>query len=413
VIDSPDPYQSALDLPSVTEMLVQIRSGKVLTRFIARHVRPDLIRIEKSIKDLAAVVDEFYALFGGRHWIFHDHLDVERIRAIARLEVDQAELELIGLYKEPETLERLVRMLYRFPQLRARAHLLELARNDFQTGRYYATVLVLLAVMDGFVNDVEGEHRGLHTRAADELHAWDSVVGHHLGLTNAHRTFARSFSKTSDEEIHELYRNGIMHGNLLNFDNEVVATKAWNRLFAVADWATSRQKQSMPKDPEPTFRELAGRIRENEEVKRALAAWRPRVIREEDEGFIHEPLRALADDYLQAWRERNYGKMAGSLASLAKKGSLARTAGLVREEYEEFDLAEFSIHRLDFQAAATCEVEVALVLDGESRRAQMRWIRESADGEVAFPNQAGEWRLMVWGPLAMLHRAETADPVDE
>ncbi len=55
-----------------------------------------------------------------------------------------------------------------------------------------------------------------------------------------------------------------MHGNLVNFDNDIVASKAWNRLFAVADWAASRQKQSVPPKPEPTFREVLARIRENE-----------------------------------------------------------------------------------------------------------------------------------------------------
>jgi hypothetical protein len=52
----------------------------------------------------------------------------------------------------------------------------------------------------------------------------------------------KRFSKTSNEEVFELYRNGIVHGVLLNFNNAVVASKAWNRLFAVADWATSREK---------------------------------------------------------------------------------------------------------------------------------------------------------------------------
>jgi hypothetical protein len=33
---------------------------------------------------------------------------------------------------------------------------------------------------------------------------------------------------------------------VVSFDNDVVATKAWNYLFAVADWATSRQKQKVP-----------------------------------------------------------------------------------------------------------------------------------------------------------------------
>jgi hypothetical protein len=236
-----------LDLPTVAEMLEQIRGGKLLTRIIARRVRPDLLKVERDIRELAALVDRFYDLLGSRHWIFHENLNTEKIKGILNLPADQAERALIEIYKDPGTLDFMIRMLIRFSGLRARMRLIESAREDYASGRYYSTVLVLLAAMDGFVNDFEVMHRGLHTRAEEEMVAWDSIVGHHLGLTNAHRTFTKSFSKTSEEEVHELYRNGIMHGNLVNFNNDIVATKAWNRLFAVADWATSRQKQSKPR----------------------------------------------------------------------------------------------------------------------------------------------------------------------
>jgi hypothetical protein len=57
-------------------------------------------------------------------------------------------------------------------------------------------VLTLLSVMDGFVNDVDhGERRGLHARDADEMGAWDSVVGHHMGLTHAHLSFTKPFRR--------------------------------------------------------------------------------------------------------------------------------------------------------------------------------------------------------------------------
>ena len=68
-----------LDLPSVAEMLQQIKGAKLLTRVFARHLRSDIAKIEASIRDVAGVVDGFYALLGDRHWIFHDHLSVDRV----------------------------------------------------------------------------------------------------------------------------------------------------------------------------------------------------------------------------------------------------------------------------------------------------------------------------------------------
>lgn len=172
-------------------MLQLIRGAKLWTRMLARKQRPQLLRIERQLKQVVELVDSFYALLGPRHWIFHEHLSTEKVAAILRLPVDEAERGLIEIYKEPETLGFLIRMLGRFPELRARMDLIERARTDFAEGRYYSTVLVLITVMDGFVNDFEPKHRGLHTRSEDEMNAWDSIVGHHLGLANAHERSPR------------------------------------------------------------------------------------------------------------------------------------------------------------------------------------------------------------------------------
>lgn len=54
---------------------------------------------------------------------------------------------------------------------------------------------------------------------------------------------------------------------LPSFNNVVVATKAWNRLLAVADWAQSREKQAEPKEPEPTMGEVLEQMAETERLK--------------------------------------------------------------------------------------------------------------------------------------------------
>jgi hypothetical protein len=401
------PYQSALDLPSVAEMLELIRGAKALTRVIARDQRSKVLQVEAELKHLSRLIDGFYALLGDRNWIFHDRLNTDRIAALVGLTADEGERKLIDLYQDHETLEFLVGQLYRFPQLRDRRHLIERAQHDYREGRYYSVVLVLLAVMDGFVNDLDTQsRRGLHTRTAEEMAAWDSVVGHHLGLSNAHKTFGKGFYKASNEEVHELYRNGIMHGMLTNFDNDIVATKAWNRLFAVTDWATSLERQAVPPDPEPTWPELFRKIRENEEAKKALAEWQPRVVTEQESGFTHDPLYTLATDYLTAWLKKNYGRMAQLLSPLVREETERKTAGMVRENCQGFELTGFVVRRLDYEAPAVCEIDVELHLGNETKAARLRWIRTGEDGMAVTPNQPGEWRLISWGPWAMINNAK-------
>lgn len=298
-------------------MLAQIQGMKLLTRIIARDQRAYLKEIERQIRELTDIVDRFYSLLGPRHWIFHDHLNAEKVGALVGLDPDAAEQALIEIYQDPEALRLMIMPLNTLPGMHSRMHLIEKARIDYQEGRFYSTVLVLLTAMDGFVNELGAQRRrGLHARDADELHAWDSVVGHHLGLAHAHRTFTKSTSRTSTEPVLELQRNGIIHGTLLNYDNVVVATKAWNRLFAVADWATSIEKKNIEPEREPTWRDLFRQISKNQEAKKALDEWRPRALEADDPGFAGEEVCKRARTYLDAWKARNYGVMASLISPM-------------------------------------------------------------------------------------------------
>ena len=79
---TPSPYGSARDLPSYREMASQIEGGKLLTGFIAREQRSELLKVEQQLSHLAAVVDRFYERLGPRNWIFHESLAVSAVEAI-------------------------------------------------------------------------------------------------------------------------------------------------------------------------------------------------------------------------------------------------------------------------------------------------------------------------------------------
>jgi hypothetical protein len=287
--------------------------------------------------------------------------------------------------------------------------LVEKAAHDYKETRYYACVLVLLTVMDGFVNDLDpARRRGLHTREADELAAWDTVVGHHMGLTNAHKTFTKGTYKTSSDPLYELQRHGIIHGMLVEYDNVIVATKAWNRLFAVADWATSLERRARPAEPESTWGQIFKQINKNEAAKKALAEWRPRKLTPADADFAHEEVCIRAKQYLDAWKRNNYGAMAALISPKLGEETPNATARVVRQEFELWSLDDYAIRAADFEAAAVCELDVDLVIEGEVRHGRMRWIREDADGVAAMPNESGAWYLYLWGPWAMLNQGDAA-----
>jgi hypothetical protein len=396
-------------------MLRQLESLGLLTRVISHEQRPEIERLQNQLNELLNTVDGFYSVLGPRNWVFHESLSLGLAKKIAAKPADQAESHLIAHYEDPDELRSMINRVQNHPFMRPRLRQIEKAKRDFEQERYYSTVLLLLAVMDGFVNDMDpGRRRGLNARDADEMVAWDSVVGHHMGLTNAHQTFTKGFYKTSDDEVFELYRNGIMHGTLTNFDNEIVASKAWNRLFAVADWAKSREREEQPVEPEPSLGDLMRQMQETETVKKATAAWKPSKVHRDDPGLTKHPIFKAAQEFLEAWKTKNYGAMAGLLATnaLSYDDSRGKAAGNVRGEYELMPLDDFEIVELDFQAAVICEVEAKLTCQGETKQAWLRWIREDGKGGPALLDADGSWRVMSWGPGAFFNH-RVADEVDD
>ena len=259
--------------------------------------------------------------------------------------------------------------------------LIEYAEKDYQEGRFYSTVQTLLSVMDGFVNDVEPEaRRGLHARNADDMTAWDSVVGHHLGLKHAHATFTKTFHKVSTIEVHQLYRNGIVHGMLVNYDNEVVASKAWNRLFAVTDWAESRKRAKAPPKERPslraTLREHSAHRRKHRLIMESLDGWEPTAATSGDAAFQDDPVISVSREFLDAWRARNFGGMARLLSPLMAEDTVSKTAGDLRQDYSDRRLDSYDLFTVAHTAPAVATVRARLlVADNSSSEAELDALR--------------------------------------
>jgi hypothetical protein len=399
-----EPYGSCLDLPSVATMLEEIQRAKVLTLLIGRKHRAAIKELEVQVRDLCEVADRFCDLLGPRNWIFHDRLSVSQVRGLLDLPAEDAERGLIEIYKNPDSLRLLIMPLNHFAALRKRMHLIEKAKADYAAGRYDSTALYLLPVMDGFVQELDPAGGGLHTRKAEELVAWDSVIGHHRGLTSAHRAFTKSVKKTVDEEVYELHRHGILHGTIIHFNNDVVATKAWNRLFAVADWAVSKERQAIPPKPEKTLwqvlTESAATMEKTRRAKEAMGEWSPSRLEEDEDGFGDDDVYKVSIEYLSAWQAGNYGAMAALIPR--DDDTPGRRAGEVREVCEEYTLNGFRMRTLKHEAPAICMVEVDLTLTDGVHPAWLRWVRENEDRLPAAPNESADWRLYSWGPMAML-----------
>ncbi|WP_435192098.1 hypothetical protein [Streptomyces sp. bgisy126] len=405
-------YASARDLPSFLELDRQL---KVL-RLLGKTGRERAASIKIQMRELADTVDAFYQLLGDKHWIFHGQMSLIAIRDVldtADGDADRAEQLLIEYYHDPERLELMLLPLRKLPAMRRRFDLVDKARQDYFDGRFYSTIHVLLSVMDGFVNEFETIRRGLHARKPEELRAWDSVVGHHLGLAHAHKTFTKGRTATQEEPVFELYRNGIVHGSILNYDNITVATKAFNRLLAVADWAVAREKEQRHQAEEPVtwssvgrqFKQALNAISVQAAVDRADKQWKPTEYRPGNEEFTNHPLYQRTHELLTYWKRRNYGSLTDLMTHDLhnKHGKSVRSE--IRRAFEPFSLDDFEIRAVHQDRAAAGTVLAVLAHSGGERvSAELRWVRENAQAHPSPEPMPGQWRL-VFQPHVFLGRA--------
>ena len=211
---------------------------------------------------------------------------------------------------------------------RPRMTLAQKALTDYREGRYRACVLVVLALMDGMVNELflkaKGKRQGLSAEGVN-LEAWNSVSAHSKGLGKVVPILMKGRNKTVTQQIDMPYRHGIMHGMDLGYDNKIVAAKTWATLFSLRDWAIKVEKgateASSPEKP-LNIADLVRQIKKNQEDQHLLQKWKPRDIKPgrdipvsgKSENYEEGSPEKLLAEFLGYWQDGNYGFMAKKIS---------------------------------------------------------------------------------------------------
>ena len=402
------PYRSANDLPSFVEMRQQLLGFKALTFVFMREKRSEIAELEARIRQMADLVDAFYDRLGERHWVFNDWMDLTGIEKLLddAPSADEAERQLIQIYQSAEAGERHLLRLRGVPGIRERHHMVVRAREDYDAGRFDACTLLLIAIMDGFVNDFEASRRqGLAARDADEMLAWDSVAGHELGLTNALKPFLKTIKKRIDEEVFEVHRHGIVHGSVVNFNNVVVATKAWNLLFAVVDWsvATTKRAAEESKPPAPTLKDTFKSIAEYGRRKRAREEFTPWTVDRGSDEFDGDEVLGLTRLFIGAWQKGQWARLVPLMPlQLIGEKSRGEAAEYAKSWFEMHDVSDVDIERIDYTQSSVAEAKGRATIDGTTANFRLRWVRYDEDGNLALNAEPGKWHLAVVAPQTYL-----------
>ncbi len=396
--DNPVPYGSAHDLPSVIEMRKMLAGMKLLTRIVARDQRQQLLDIERELNSTLDAADHFYRVLGPRHWIFTDHLPLDAVKELlaSNPNPDAAEAGLIEIIAERICSPYWQLGLTTHDDMRARRINLERAQQHYVLQQWDSCALVLVTVMDGFVNDVEkSSRRGLHAREPDEMVAWNSLSGHHQGLTSVMQVFLKSFKRRVDDEVFELYRHGVVHGTVVNYNNKVVATKAWNMMAAVVDWAAAKDKESAPPEPKPSIRSTFALITDYAQSQRYREKFEPSTVAATDPSFASLECVESAEHFLRSWQAKRWALVGAALPS---DGTThvppGRRAVEAKRIYEFTRLVAYEITRVAYPQPSVAIIHGTATIGDVAGPMEIRWFHENAVGRLATPPEVdAKWVL--------------------
>lgn len=415
-----------IDNPSSKKLLDPIKGMNqliTLQKFLPNifHFLPNLDQhtdeleaLEEQVNDLLYLPDRFNNLFAEHGWIASESMNVEIMKSAIALAdkqgISDAEIFLAEYYHETNTLDFLFLRIRWYEVFSKRIRLLDLAREDYDAKRYHACIPLLLALIDGIVNDLS-RHVGLFAENSD-LTVWDSIAGHETGLQYISGIFKQPRKKTNEETITIPFRNGILHGRELAFDNPIVAAKCWATLLSVRDWIDSVKKEkARPVDEkEKSFsevlHELAGHQQRKQRFEKLFEEWQPRnadtiynlpIKSDFTDDLIEGSPEATIFQFMLDWKYKRYAKLVPVLygASVDVKRKVLQT----KQDYEKIRPLLFAIISIEDQAPAISNIGIDLTYeyDGNeyNKKIIIRAVYEDSERHPLIRSEpGGTWNII-------------------
>lgn len=389
----------------------------------------NLSQIENLIEKFK-FLDEFNAIYQQKGWIATESMNFEMtIKAvnIAKEEsIEKGEEFLVDYYSShlKESLSRL-----NYPEdLRKREHLINWAYNDYIEERYYSCIFLLLSIMDGFVADFNiAEGKGLFDANDENLYSWDSIAVHKTGLIKIRKLLYQNRGETVEDEIFLPYRNGIMHGRDLNFNNKMNATKLWATLYALKDGAIilKNNGKNPPKEEETlSLYDLSDKIlkhqEESKKLQEELDKWENRNLTVNKDFPEFGPANEYEDgsperelvNFFDYWKTGNFGYIQKmeyyNDFEEIKEGK--RIHELKTEVFSNKKLKSFKILKIDDESIITAIIKTELKIEINSEE-----IKKNLNFRFIYTNEKnkpiavrtlnnGKWKISTFNDIERLSK---------
>ncbi|WP_341280216.1 hypothetical protein [Paenibacillus sp. FSL H8-0537] len=359
----------------------------------------------KQTKELVSIPDRFNNFFADQGWIMYSMMSLEVAReAVLKAESGdfQGAQEIILRYYDVKTVGLQLRSLNAIKAFKPRMDLALKGLNDYEEKRYHACIPVILALTDGLVNELHEDHKGF-SAGTTQLEAWDSIAAHSQGLGKLVRILRKGRRKTTTEKINLPYRNGILHGTDLGYDNEIVAAKTWAVLFAVGEWAAKveRGETKAPEEkPKESITEILTKAHATEQFKREISEWKPRnIIPMNPESFVLGSPEYALNEFLSFWIGKNYGGMTNILPHKIIDTKAAPSK--IRKHFKDKLLKSFEFVSIVDIALSNTTLEVLLQIEEDGRQSEkiskFVMIMEDTEGRPVGRTQVNsKWVSHTW-----------------
>ncbi len=404
------------NLESLNKLKNNVDAMQFFTLFMNKEQKKQYTKIKTDLEHMLAQIELFDSIMPPRGWCFYDSFSITLMESVNQnyLEfgIDKAEEVLINYYKN-DVKDSIKRVINGNHEFQIREKLLLNAFDDHFNGRYYASVPLFLIIIDGAVNDFT-QSKGFFAEGTD-VSAWDCVVGCSKGLTTIKSMYVKSRKKLNTSPIDIPYRNGILHGRDINYDNAEVSCKCVNLLYAVSDWVKmkrtedDRKKKFEKECNSPPISESLKKIEENREIREEISSWEKREV------IVGRDIPECGDlsDYsgfeyvqviiemLKYWKEKNYGNLSIKLKRIFRNINSKSRAGECKKLFSNKELLSYKIIEVEERAAALSRILVSVQFKKEDNIVyavlEFGCVYESDGESIAVPwRKNGYWEIIPW-----------------
>ena len=415
----------------------------------------------------ADLIDNFYEFMHPMGWIYHNGLADDVIEGFLEDAVPQHDSEacsdcsggfkckeakkrvaweqrtedaMVGIYQSTEIFSALYDMLKCVPNhggeyeklFEPYIHQIDMARELWEQGYWLAVVNMILPIVDGAVQNFELKQPqsrcGLaaDNRKPETMVAYKSPVGHKYGLSyvlaNSYRGKGSAKTRRAAPELLQEYellgkataaeleretklsRNRMLHGTAGYYHDPVIAAKAWNLLFSVAEWAASvvradrldAKSQHWPKPV--TFNSFFSSVQDYFTVERPRRKFTPVELTPDSENFYDHPVALRFMEFIKVWENGHWGKILGFTNREFDFWLDGKREAKIKEYFTERQLSTFELTRISLLRYRSARARGIATIQGKKvpLNFTLEFTNQDGDSHPSIPDSECEWYIFTW-----------------